>query len=232
MNVAFGTLLILIFLSPGFVCRYAFLKGPYSRKNFRPTLSDEIFWSVIPAFFIQLIALSFLKLFGIQPAVKDIYLMVIGSADINFKLIYDGLGLFLIYSFLLLVFSYLAGASARHIVSHYKLDLKYNILKVNNEWYYLFSGKLAQSKVDLIQLDVLVHSSKGTTLYSGILEDYFLNKDGGIDRLYLIKVYRDTKYEMPGDFFVVFGKDILNINLSYFGLKEEMPEVSTLSEST
>ncbi len=221
MNVAFGTLLILIFLSPGFVCRYAFLKGPYSRKNFRPSLSDEVFWSVIPAFFIHLLAILFLQLIGIQPAIKDLYLMVIGNPGINFQLVKEGLGLFLIYSASLLFLSYLAGASARLIVTHYNIDLKYNILKVNNEWYYLFSGKLAESEVDLIQLDVLVHSDKGTTLYSGILEDYFLNKTGGIDRLYMIKVYRDTKYEMPGDFFVIFGKDILNINLTYFKLKEE-----------
>lgn len=223
MNVAFGTLLILIFLSPGFVCRYAFLKGPYSRKNFRPSLSDEVFWSVIPSFFIQLLVLLFLQLIDIQPATKDLYLMMIGNAEVNFKLVNEGLGLFLIYSASLLLLSYVAGASARLIVSYFNIDLKYNLLKVNNEWYYLFSGKLAESKVEFIQLDVLVHSNKekGTTLYSGILEDYFLNKDGGIDRLYLIEVYRDTKYEMPGDFFVIFGKDILNINLTYFKLKEK-----------
>ena len=221
MNVAFGTLLILIFLSPGFVCRYAFLKGPYSRKNFRPSPSDEIFWSVIPAFFIQLIALTFLQLLGIEPALKDVYLMVIGNSAVSFDLISKGLFPFLIYSITLMLLSYLLGASARMLVSHFNLDLKYNILKVNNEWYYLFSGKLADSKVDLIQLDILVSSDKGTTLYSGILDDYFLNKEGGIDRVYMIKVYRDTKYEMPGDFFVIFGKDIMNINLSYFKLQEE-----------
>ncbi|MEO1253289.1 MAG: hypothetical protein AAFY41_00200 [Bacteroidota bacterium] len=223
MNVAFGTLLILIFLSPGFVCRYAFLKGPYSRKNLQPSLPNEIFWSVIPAFFIQLLAIQFLKLVGFQPAIKELYLMVIGDPGVDFKIVNGELGAFLIYSAALLFLSYFLGASARLIVTHFNIDLKYNILKVNNEWYYLFSGKLAESEVDLIQLDVLVHSNseKGTTLYSGILEDYFLNKEGGIDRLYMIKVYRDTKYEMPGDLFVIFGKDIININLTYFKLEEE-----------
>lgn len=220
MNVAFSTLLILILLSPGFIVRYAFLKGPYSRKNFRPPIADDIFWSVIPAFFIQILALIFLQLIGKTLATKDIYLLLIGEKGIDFNTVNTNLIPFLLYSLILLLISYMIGASARFIVSKYNLDLKYNILKVNNEWYYLFSGKLIKEDLDLIQLDILVSSDKGTTLYSGILEDYFLNKDGGIDRLYLIRVYRDTKYEMPGDFFVIFGKDILNINLSYFRLEE------------
>jgi len=222
VNFAFSTLLILVFLAPGFVCRFAFLKGPYSRRNFRPSLTDDIFWSAIPAIFLQLLALIFLKLIGLEPSIKDLYLMMIGDTNIDFEAIEGGLGFFLVYLLILLIISYTFGAAARRIVTHYNIDLRYNILKVSNEWYYLFSGKLVESEVDLIQLDVLVHSNseRGTTLYSGILEDYFLNKEGGIDRLYLIKVYRDTKYEMPGDFFVIFGKDISNINLSYFRLEE------------
>ncbi|MCP4456819.1 MAG: hypothetical protein GY816_02140 [Cytophagales bacterium] len=220
MNIAFGTLLLLILLSPGFICRYAFLQGPYSRKNFQPSISDDIFWSVIPAFFIQLLAYTFLKFIGIQPSPRDLYLIVTGNEHVNFELIDASLFRFTQYTFVLLVISYLAGASARWIVTRYNLDLKYNILKVANEWHYLFSGKLTKEKVDLIQMDILVNSGNGTTLNSGILEDYFLNKDGGIDRLYLITVFRDNDYELPGDYFVIFGKEILNLNLTYFSLKE------------
>lgn len=219
MNIAFGTLLIIVLLSPGFVCRYAFLKGPYSRKNFKPSFSDEIFWSVIPAVFIQLIAFSILKLAGFYPSFQDLYLLIVGAQkEIDFALLNDGIPPFLLYCFIILLASYGIGAFARWAVIKYNLDLKYNIFKVNNEWYYLFSGKLTNEAVDFIKLDILVNSDNGTTLYSGILEDYFLNKEGGIDRLYLIKVYRNVKYEMPGDYFIVFGREILNMNLTYFRL--------------
>ena len=119
-----------------------------------------------------------------------------------------------------MIFGYFVGGLARWMVTKFSLDLKYNILKVNNEWYYLFSGKLTSEKVEAIQLDVLVKSDKGTTLYSGILEDYFLNAEGGIDRLYLIEVSRDMKYQMPGDYFVIFGKEVLNMNVTYYRLQE------------
>lgn len=221
MNIAFGTLFILILLSPGFVCRYAFLKGPYSRNNFRPAVSDDIFWSVIPAVLIQLSAYSFLKLTGYDPSIKDLYLLMTGAKDgINFDTVNNNISSFFLYTIVILSLSFLIGSIARWIVMKFELDTKYNILKVNNEWYYLFSGKLAKEAVDFIQLDVLVNSNKGTTLYSGILENYFLNKEGGIDRLYLITVYRDKNYKMPGDHFVIFGKEILNVNITYFKLEE------------
>lgn len=226
MNIAFGTLVIIVLLSPGFVCRYAFLKGPYSRKNFKPSISNDVFWSVIPAVFIQLTAFIFLKFVGANPSLKDIYLLIIGAENIDFEAIESGITPFLIYSVIILSLSYLPGSLARWTVIRFNLDLKYNILKVNNEWYYLFSSKLTNEEVDFIQLDILVNSDKGTMLYSGILDDYFLNKEGGIDRLYLIKVHRDRKYEMPGDYFIIFGKEILNINLTYFRLREPDTEAS------
>ena len=219
MNVALGTLLILIILSPGFICRYAFLKGPYSRKNFKPTITEDIFWSLIPAFFIQLTAVFILQQLGLNHSVKTLYLLIAGAEKgIDFQLVDNHLTFFLTYTFILLLISYGIGSTARWIVIRYDLDLKYNIFKVNNEWYYLFRRNLLYQDVDFIQLDVLVHSQKGTTLYSGILDDYFLNKEGGIDRLYLLQVTRDRDYYMPGDYFVVFGKDIFNLNLTYVTL--------------
>lgn len=225
MNVAFSTLIILILLSPGFVCRYSFLKGPYSRKNFRSAPTDEIFWSVIPAFFIQLLGIAAIQMLGFSLSIKDLYLIIVGAEEhINFETINEGLFPFMIYMGLALTISFLLGSLARRVVSKFDLDLKYNILKVNNEWYYLFSAKLADEDIDFIKLDVLVRSEKGTMLYSGILDDYFLNKDNGIDRLYLLGVQRDKHYEMPGDHFIIFGKEILNINLTYFKLQEPMPD--------
>ena len=239
MNIAFGTLIILFLLSPGFVIRYAFLKGPYSRKNFKPSLSDDVFWSVIPAVFIQLAGIICLKLIGYRVSVPDFYYLLIGSkTGINFKLVSEGFPLFFWYSIVILIFSFLLGTSARWAVTRFRLDRKFNILKVNNEWYYLFTGSYDQD-IDLIQVDILAHSDEGNILYSGILKDFFLNKEGGIDRLYLVAVYRrrfsedlkDTSkkpkklderyYNMPGDYFVIFGHEIINLNVTYYKLKDQ-----------
>jgi hypothetical protein len=75
-------------------------------------------------------------------------------------------------------------------------------------------------------------------IYSGILEDYYLSKDNGLDRLYLHNVYRrrlkddlnpdqpnvgylerhlDPRYyAMPGDLFVITYDKILNLNITYY----------------
>ncbi len=222
MNFAFGTLLILILLTPGFLLRYAFLKGPYSRKNHKPSLPDEIIWSVIPAFLLQLSGYALLEAMGYTIALKDLYLLIIGSDKVSFEILSAGILPFMIYAVIQMIIAFYIGSASRWAVGKFGLDLRYNILKVNNEWYYLFSGQLADEKVEAIQLDILVKSDKGTSLYSGILEDYFLNSDGGIDRVYLIEVSRDVKYQMPGDYFVIFGREILNINVTYYRLVKEL----------
>jgi hypothetical protein len=114
---------------------------------------------------------------------------------------------------------------------------------VNNDWYYLFSGRILDipESIELVQVDVLVSSDHGNVIYCGILDDYFLSDEGGIDKLYLLNVYRrsfisdssveknefvdkemdERYYNMPGDYFVVFGREILNINVSYYYLSAE-----------
>jgi hypothetical protein len=140
--------------------------------------------------------------------------------------------------------SVVLGLLVRLIVRKFRFDLKYPFLRLNNEWYYLFSGEIldiekpGESKnIDLIQVDVLMQTGEGPLVYSGTLEDYFLSKDNGLDRIYLSQVYRrkmqeDLKrnernvgylerylderyYSMPGDLFVITYGEILNLNITY-----------------
>ena len=219
MSLALSTLILIYILSPGFAFRYAFFRGPFSRKMLSTSVSDDVFWSVVPAFFIQISGILLLRSFGLNPALKEIYLLLSSPKSVNFKIIEEGLFPFLAYSSVVIGCSFLLGIGIRKLIFGYNLDLKYNLLN-DNEWYYLLTGKQAKGNVDFIQLALLVNTSKGTALYTGILEDFVLNKDGAIDRLSLINVHRNTKYRMPGDHFIIFGKEILNINLTYIEVGE------------
>ncbi len=126
------------------------------------------------------------------------------------------------------------------------LDKKLNFLKINNDWYYLFSGRILDQpgQIEFVQVDALVGSDNGNLIYCGILNNYFLSPEGSIDKIYLSNVYRrslsedltfeDMKskkftekefderyYNMPGEYFVLFGNQILNINVTYYYLKED-----------
>ena len=242
MNIALGTLIILFLLSPGFIIRYTFLKGPYSRKNYKPAVTTEIFWAIIPAVFLQLIGLYLMQVSGYDTDFRFIYLILTGSDKISdFSLLSANLGGFLVY---FLVMSFLAaglGFASRWLVMQWKLDKKFGIFKINNEWYYLFSGRMLEdeSEIDFIQVDALVQTPEGVVIYCGVLNDFYLTSDGGIDRLYLVNVYRrkfaddyivanvepknldDRYYNMPGDYLVIFGQTLLNINLTYYKLRED-----------
>lgn len=242
MNIALGTLIILFLLSPGFIIRYTFLKGPYSRKNYKPAVSTEIFWAIIPAVFLQLSGLYLLQVSGHETDFRFIYLILTGSDKItDFALLSANLGGFLIYFLIISLLAAGLGFAARWLVMLWKLDKKFGIFKINNEWYYLFSGRMLEdeNEIDFIQVDALVQTPEGVVIYCGVLNDFYLTSDGGIDRLYLVNVYRrkfaddyivanvepknldDRYYNMPGDYLVIFGQTLLNLNLTYYKLKED-----------
>ncbi len=243
MNIALGTLLILFLLSPGFIIRYTFLKGPYSRKNYKPSVTTEIFWAIIPAVFLQLSGLYLLQISGYEVDFRFIFLLLTGSDKItDFTLLSINLGGFLIYFLIISLLAAGIGFVGRWLVMHWQLDKKLGIFKINNEWYYLFSGRMLDTaeEIDFIQVDALVQTPEGVVIYCGVLNDFYLTSDGGIDRLYLVNVYRrkfaddyivanvepknldDRYYNMPGDYLVIFGQTLLNLNLTYYKLKEDL----------
>lgn len=82
--------------------------------------------------------------------------------------------------------------------------------------------------------DVLIENSSGTReLYTGFVIDYDLNNDdiSKLERIYLLdairykkirkrkksgkEVYKTKKIVIPGEIFILKGKDIININLTY-----------------
>lgn len=251
MNIAFGALILLLLLFPGILFRFAYLNGPYSRRNLQTSVSDEVLLSLIPAFILQSLAFSCIDyLFKIQVNIGLLVRAILGtlSQGNDFDLLGKAVVPFFIFNLVMFIIGYLAGKFARYIVMKNNWDMKYHSLKFNNEWYYLLSGKIPDesgvfvdhAKVQLVQLDVLVESSEGTVIYSGILQTFYLSKTEGLDRIHLSNVYRrklkddvpptqketDEKafdaryYSMPGDLFVIPYNQIKNLNITYYYTEE------------
>ncbi len=252
MNIAFGTALILFLLFPGFAIRYSFLQGPYSRKVSRPSITEELFWSILPAIAIQFIGFEIVSLYY-KISISDFYYLLIGAdkSTINFALIANSIFEFLAYQITLIIISLLIGYSFRIVVLRNSWDKKFSFLKIKNDWYYLFSGRILDNpeNVEFVQVDVLVNSDHGSVIYCGILNNYYLSPDGSIDKIYLLNVYRrsfssdsteetknfldkeldDRYYNMPGEYFVVFGHKIININVTYYSLIEDEAEANKMN---
>lgn len=245
MNLLFGTVLLFILISPGLIFRFSYLQGTYAKLTFRVSAFEEIFWALIPAFLFQFLAVLFLQTVLNENVRLDIlYGLITGNDSVDFAVIEKNVGPFLLYNLVIGTGSAGLGVLAREAVRKYKLDLRFKFLRFGNEWHYLFSGEGFFQRnpgapgIFLIQVDVMVDSSEGTMIYSGILEDYYLSKDNGLDRLYLHNVYRrrlkddlnpdqpnvgylerhlDPRYyAMPGDLFVITYDKILNLNITYY----------------
>lgn len=190
--------------------------------------------------------------------------MIVGvrtaEAPVDFEKLNEQLPLFLLYNLIVLSSSFYAGKRIRTLIFEKDWDIRYEWLRLNNHWYYLLKGKLYDinagskdemlyKKIGFIQIDALVRDVDGeTVLYSGILENFYLAKDDGLDTLELILVYRrsfskdqpDKKlteeaplatnlldketderyYNMPGDYFVIPYSQVINLNVTYLEFTE------------
>jgi hypothetical protein len=235
----------------------AYLNGPYARKNIKSSLIDELFLSITPALILQILGFlvveRFLKI-GIN--LELIYELIAGPSTAfktnpDFSVIENSLGNFLLNNVIILLIAILFGKLFRWLVQKYDLDIYIHSLQFNNEWYYLLSGRIldfpnipGESKdINVIQIDVVVELKEGSYIYSGILQEYYLSKEEGLDRICLSNVYRrklgDDKditekseeslekefdkryYNMPGNLHVIPFSSIKNINITYYKVIEE-----------
>jgi len=245
MNLVFGSIFLFILIIPGLAFRYSYLHGTYTKQSFKISAVDEIFWAIVPALIFQLAGIIIIEnLTPYQVKLELVYKIITDSGTINFTLIRSSLLYFSLYLLTMIGIAVVLGLLVRQLVRKFRWDLKYPPLRLNNEWYYLFSGEIldlekpGESKnIDLIQVDVLMQTGEGPLVYSGTLKDYFLSRENGLDRIYLSQVYRrkmqddltsnqpnvgylerylDARYySMPGDLFVITYDKILNINITY-----------------
>lgn len=255
MNFALGVVIVLFLITPGFLFRSASLTGPYSKRFFRQSATDEIFYSLVPAFFFQLTGAA-LASFWYDIDYRSLYFLITGSARgsdslIHFPRVRSSLFLFLVYNLSLLVLAYGAGKGFRELINHFHLDIHRDSLRLNNEWYYMLTGRIldtkedryASKKIRYIQVDVMIDEGSETWLYCGILNEFYLSQQDGLDRIVLYYVFRrkidqdlslterlnppldksedERYYRMPGDYLIVPYHTILNMNITYHTYEEE-----------
>jgi len=266
MSLVFGSVFLFILISPGLIFRFSYLQGTYAKLTFKVSAVEEIFWALVPALFMQVAGILVVEnLFHRHIRLDIFYSLITGRDAIDFNTIRPDLFPFLLYLTAIILVSVILGIATRLLVRKLKLDLYLAFLRFGNEWYYLLSGEILnlakrpadpgapwytpvlsyldtlhkpKARIELIQVDALINSSEGNFIYSGILENFFLSKDNGLDRIYLSNVYRrrlkddldadahnvgflarhlDTRYySMPGYLFVATYDKIINMNITYY----------------
>ena len=166
---------------------------------------------------------------------------------------------FIWYCLSVYVVSTMCGYLCFVLVRNLGLDRRIKILRFKNNWAYIFSGEIMQFhkfKNDLPSpsttlpnrnrrflfphLDVLTRNGGGeTTLYTGYLKDYELSHGdiNNLEHIYLVDAKRYKRREhktelvsIPGDFLILPGAEILNINVQY--IYSEAGETDTTKPKT
>lgn len=243
MNIAFPTLLILLFLLPGFIFTLAFYKTD-EPLSYLP-LTYKVIISLSAAFLIHMLFLWLLSKFSsYNYNVPEMLVLIAGNQstlfDSTVKSISSNeiknIGLYLVITYLL---SYMLGKLINYTFIQLKLD-RFKIFRFDNPWYYLFKGYdleyINQNGFVIIIISAIMEVAGQGYLYRGELEDFYFDKDGGLDRLVLRNASRrkieDDKtpknspiekrfYPIDGVYFVLKYSQIKNLNVQFLELDPE-----------
>ena len=265
MNIALATLFLLILLYPGFIFRRFYYTEEFSREYFKQTITDLLVAAILPSALLHILGYYLFISHRYNLNIATIGTLLSGTSDgakvtAAFQNIYSNAGKIVVYFICISLLAALLGLLCKYIVRKAKLDRRFKLFRFQNEWHYIFSGEILDfprvpgdaSDISIRYIDALVKSDQGTIIYTGILADYVLSKDGGIDRIYLTNVkrryLRDDKlnqpqenndndgryYHLPGQFFIIPYTQIVNLHITYYKIEvtddeltEELDNINT-----
>jgi hypothetical protein len=256
LNFAFNTVLLFLIIFSGLAARRAYFSQEFSKNYIKKNTFDELLGGIFLGIALQIIGITLLQLCGVAIDFKTLGFLLLGAKDDatiagSFSVLQTSLQNIAYYNGGLILLGVLLGHSARFVVRKTKRDRKSRFFRFDNEWHYILSGEIQEfpnnsgrDKIDARKfgnkyLNVLVKVDDHFIIYSGILIEYFLSNDGGLDLLCLKGVKRKTmkkgeeavitiEDKMNVDILILPYSQILNLTITYYILESTEPKVSTL----
>jgi len=249
---------------PGFAFRSGFRKKEKTNLDHKP-FAEATFLSVLSAMFLHSIWIFLASIFtSYSIDYKTAFILLVGQrgADLDHAMVSAMAHPYAIfaYHFSLLLISWSLGIVLRTVVIKWKWDCNgsylSSFLKFDTPWYYLFNGIGIGQKANnnergvdgvFVSAIVTVNTTR-TFLYTGILSDYYIDKDGVLDRLILTNstrrkieddkeiisayvqsegdeelsdqnpVHAEQFYPIDGDCLVLRNSEIITLNIQYLHL--------------
>lgn len=252
MNIAFPALVVTLLVLPGILFRYAYRKGFFARSpSSLSTLQDEVASGILGALILNGVAVGLVSAFSRAAIGFEALLALLAgwppveagriggyldavaghaSSILTYLLCVNGAGL---------LSGYLIHAGVRR----YHLDLRYDFLRFNNEWYYTFSGearvfdvkqekrsvrsirKFLSTEIDFVFVSIVVSQEEGAVLYWGVLNDYFFDTAGRLDKIVLESAQRrsfaDDEEKQQGETLPPADKRFYKIRGSYLVIRQQ-----------
>jgi hypothetical protein len=215
MNIAFPALVVLLLLLPGVLFSYAYRRGTWSSPISFGSVSNEVARGALFALPVHLLTTLLAESLG--PSVDYEALALVLTGRIDPATPHGASALRAIADHPRWILSYFAGASAVGFVlglacfgfvRTFYLDLRLNLLRFDNPWYYLLSGEAeivqrldheslndqeieaAKEDVGGVYISAVVEQGGAPVLYWGTLSDFYFDSTGALDFLVLQEAYR------------------------------------------
>lgn len=246
MNVALPALIVFIILLPGFIFRSGLKRAERISVDFSPfgrVVAEAVLWSVfVHSAWLTLSYVLFSRQF--DPVVfMNLLGSVTGSQARAAQQVGAEFTWIAAYFVSLIVASHVVPIFVRNAISKFRLD-RYDapfssVFRFHDApWYYLLTGADFEEdeEPDFIYISAIVEVAKEAVLYVGILDDFYFDADGQLDRLILQKVSRrpiasdkpveqllNEKivrrfYPIDGDNFVLRYSEAITLNVQYIKL--------------
>ena len=249
MNIALPAITIFVLLLPGFIVRSRFKRAERTSLDYSPfgqVVTQAVLWTCV----LHSMWLSAAYLFLNQRLQTELLFRLLSSDTAGQTKAIETIAKqdfwIAIYFVSILLFSYLVPAFARRCIIRWRLDSSKsvlgNVFRFNQApWYYLLTGADfdKKSQPDLISVAAIVDAAGLATLYTGVLEDFFFDQDGALDRLVLSNVSRRQLnadkpasiaekdeaeqprfYSVDGDYFVLRYSEAITLNIQYVKLQD------------
>lgn len=239
MNLAFPAFFLLVLIIPGFIFLTSYEKienTTIEKKPFDVSSSLAFFYALI--IHALLISVS-LKLLGKTIDYDICVKLLTGSKSLpekDLNTIRSSISSIVLYFATSFLVAFMLGKVFQKIIFILN-PYKSSKFAFDTPWYYELKGKLSETQdAQLIKLSCLVDSKSTSFLYYGILEDFYLDSSGQLDRIVLSGSSRRTIdkdepvpqsneksrfYDIKGDRLILKYEDIKNINIEYLYITEE-----------
>lgn len=270
MNIAFPAVLLFLLVLPGFLLRSAFTKADGTNLDFKPFTNRTAFSIIFAAIIHSIWIYIFVPICSYQIHFNTLIDLLIGgnhTIEHREKILNEPTATF-IYFITIYLFSYLGGRFFGALVRSLKWDRKStfpnwlkwiaDILKLDTNWYYLFSGINKEDSETLniigVYIAAVVTFKDTAYLYQGLLSDYYLDENGCLERIELKNVYRrpfikqldaDAQefstsnenerfekvfYKVKGHYFVLRSSEIQTLNIRYINTDDIRALIDELKE--
>jgi hypothetical protein len=246
MNVALPALVVFVVLLPGFILRSRFKRAERTSLDYSPfgqVVTEAILWTCALHAIWLLFSYWF---FHLKLDVSALLRLLSSDGSSQAKAI-DSIAesskRVAAYFATLLLASYLLPQLARYLITRHGLDrydapLGFLFRFHQAPWYYLLTGAdfSIDDKPDFISVSAVVNVAGEAVLYTGILDEFFVDAEGKLDRLVLQQVMRrpikadksssspdemdrlSRFYSIDGDYFVLRYDEAITLNLQYIKL--------------